>query len=247
MKKYFLLLMCLFATKLVASEDIEIKLKITNEENSNYTLTLGVSDTLTDNYDEGSNLERDMPDFPPSEGILPYFKIYAESQKVDIYSQADIKKLEKDSLSFTKKYKLVILGNSLSDYTLEWFLSPKYIRSAKILDEFGGNVLNIDMLKQSTVKVNRFLKDITIEVVYLNPTMDLPIEDKLNLKFYPNPSKDMISFSQNVTKWEIFDLLGNKIISGSEKEIDLRNFANACYLIKLHSKEGTKYQNLIKE
>lgn len=247
MKKNLLLLLCLFANSLFAAEDIEIKLKITNDEKANFTLTLGVSDTLTDNFDNGSYLERDMPPFPPSEGILPYFKIYAVEQKTDIYSQADIKKIEKDSLNFTKKYKLVILGTSASDYTLEWFLSPKYIKSAKVTDEFGGAVLNIDMLKQTTTKVNRFLKDITIEVKYINPTLDLPYKNDDEAMFYPNPSKDRISFSQDVTKWEIFDLLGREIISGDEKEFDLTNIANASYLIKLHTKTGTKYQNLIKD
>lgn len=247
MKIYLFICICLFATRVVAAEDIEIKLKVTNDETANYTLTLGVSDTLTDNFDIGSYLERDMPPFPPSEGILPYFKIYSVEQKTDIYSQADIKKIEKDSLSFTKKYKLVILGTSASDYTLEWFLSPKYIKSAKLSDEFGGSVLNIDMLKQSTVKVNRFLKDVILEVVYLNPTLDVPYNNTEETMFYPNPIKDRLSFSEDVTKWELFDLLGRELISGDEKEIDLTNMANATYLIKLHTKTGTKYQNLIKE
>lgn len=237
----------MLATNIFAAEDIETKLKITNDENANFTLTLGASDTLTDNFDNGSYLERDMPPFPPSEGILPYFKIYDLVQKADVYSQADIKKIEKDSLSFTKKYKLVVLGTSASDYTLEWFLSPKYIKSAKITDEFGGTVLNIDMLKQSTIKVNRFLKDITIEVNYLNPTLEVSFDKETEVILYPNPSNDKISFAQDVTKWEIFDLLGRAIISGEAKEIDLTNMANATYLIKLHTKTGTKYQNLIKE
>ena len=62
---------------------------------------------------------------------------------------------------------------------------------------------------------------------------DFKLENKNDILIYPNPTKDIIfvdleNFKANI-KIELFDLLGNKLISTSSQKISLKNYRPFYY------------------
>ena len=62
------------------------------------------------------------------------------------------------------------------------------------------------------------------------------------IKVYPNPTSSFITVSSEIaiTKLEVFDLLGNKVIETKELLIDIRSLSNGLYILKGHAEEGVK-------
>ncbi len=58
------------------------------------------------------------------------------------------------------------------------------------------------------------------------------------LTIYPNPSKQKFFISGNDLPWEVSDLSGKIILRGNKEEIDLGEFPNGVYLLKVGNKVG---------
>jgi hypothetical protein len=77
--------------------------------------------------------------------------------------------------------------------------------------------------------------------------------DKSALKVYPNPTKNIlkISYSQEISNVEIFNLVGQKIMmispNANEGQIDMSNLASGAYFVKVTSNNVSNTVKVIKE
>ena len=83
------------------------------------------------------------------------------------------------------------------------------------------------------------------------PSTDFKLENKNDILIYPNPTKDIIfvdleNFKANI-KIELFDLLGNKLISTSSQKISLKNYPKGVYILKVLKDKKIQKVKIIKE
>ena len=71
-----------------------------------------------------------------------------------------------------------------------------------------------------------------------------------NVSIYPNPAEDFIMInSENVEFAEVIDIYGRVITASEingETRIDMSNFANGIYYVRLHSNGETAVQKVVK-
>ena len=68
-----------------------------------------------------------------------------------------------------------------------------------------------------------------------------------NYTLYPNPAKNTIHIQGNdITEIQILTLNGNYILSTTQPKIDISNFKNGVYLVRLFTKNGVATKSLIK-
>ena len=88
---------------------------------------------------------------------------------------------------------------------------------------------------------------VTIEVVAF-----IGVEENIlnNVSIYPNPAEDFIMInSENVEFAEVIDIYGRVITASEingETRIDMSNFANGIYYVRLHSNGETAVQKVVK-
>jgi hypothetical protein len=74
-----------------------------------------------------------------------------------------------------------------------------------------------------------------------------------NFSYYPNPVKDILnlSYNQEISFVEVFNLLGQKVssnaINANQGQVDMSNFSNGVYLVKVTSNNQVKTIRVIKE
>lgn len=72
-----------------------------------------------------------------------------------------------------------------------------------------------------------------------------------NVTLYPNPTKGIlhINTNENIKLVRLFDVLGRKVFqqAGNEKEVDLTNFQNGIYFLKITTDSGSLVQKVIKK
>lgn len=77
-------------------------------------------------------------------------------------------------------------------------------------------------------------------------------QNLVDLKAYPNPVKDVlnISYSQDISSIEIFNLVGQQVITkalnNKEGQIDMSNLASGTYFVKVTSDSKTKTIKILK-
>ena len=77
--------------------------------------------------------------------------------------------------------------------------------------------------------------------------------DAANFSYYPNPIKNTLNLSYNkeISSVEVFNILGQKIISNSIKsnnaQIDMSNLTKGAYMVKVISNDQVKTIKVIKE
>ncbi|WP_411895999.1 aryl-sulfate sulfotransferase [Winogradskyella sp. A2] len=84
----------------------------------------------------------------------------------------------------------------------------------------------------------------------LTPCNNLSIDDfEINtVSIYPNPTKDKIQINSKteITKVEVFNILGNKITEFKGSRLDLGQFQNGMYLLKIHTNNSIVSKRIIK-
>ncbi|MDR0428005.1 MAG: T9SS type A sorting domain-containing protein [Dysgonamonadaceae bacterium] len=74
------------------------------------------------------------------------------------------------------------------------------------------------------------------------------VEKKETLHFYPNPSSDIIYFSEKVLSAFIYDLKGKALFKAENTEkIDVSRLNKGIYIVRLTTQDGAVTQKLIKE
>ena len=74
---------------------------------------------------------------------------------------------------------------------------------------------------------------------------------KLNLKSYPNPTKENITisienFNGNI-QTEVYDIIGNRLQTTNETTISLRDYSKGIYILKVACGDKVKEVKVIKE
>lgn len=90
--------------------------------------------------------------------------------------------------------------------------------------------------------------DLTNYVLYkLGGTLGVNDVTKKSLSVYPNPVKDILHFSEEVSNIRIVDISGRvvKQISGLEKTLDVSKLAKGVYIITATTKAGKTITNKI--
>ncbi|MGL2966057.1 T9SS type A sorting domain-containing protein [Flavobacterium sp. XGLA_31] len=77
--------------------------------------------------------------------------------------------------------------------------------------------------------------------------------DNANFLYYPNPVKNILnlSYSQQISNVEVFNLLGQKVIStnysANQAQVDMSNLSDGAYMVKVTSAEQIKTIKVIKQ
>lgn len=77
--------------------------------------------------------------------------------------------------------------------------------------------------------------------------------DNSNFTFYPNPVKDVLnlSYSENITKVQVINLLGQEVITNSlnatQGQVDMSNLPTGTYLVKVTANDKVKTIKVIKQ
>jgi len=132
-------------------------------------------------------------------------------------------------------------------------LVPAYNFVTDVIEEnatfLSGNPSNPTVVF-STVDDNTFLDGVIPNgTIYKFTRSTLSTEDfqsVAKLELFPNPSKDAISLSGITTdkKYEIYNLLGNKIQEGiinKNERINIQNYSKGVYLIKFDNNQTLKF------
>jgi len=94
----------------------------------------------------------------------------------------------------------------------------------------------------------------TFQISAWNSTLAAAAFDSSKFEWYPNPVKDVlsVSYQQEITKAEIFNLLGQQVfakkIESQKSDLDLSQLAKGAYLLKIYSQNNQqKTIKIIKE
>jgi hypothetical protein len=74
------------------------------------------------------------------------------------------------------------------------------------------------------------------------------IEQKLEITAYPNPARDVLNFTQEVSFIEVFSILGQKVKQAQDtNSVNVANLNNGSYVVRITNKEGkTTTQRFVK-
>ncbi|WP_010182514.1 T9SS type A sorting domain-containing protein [Aquimarina agarilytica] len=110
------------------------------------------------------------------------------------------------------------------------------------------------MISSLSLQVFNFEKPIDRLIASTDP-LNTPLfePNKTTLTFYPNPSKNSISFegiTSNSLTVKLYDISGNlvftKIVTKNQKEISLNTISSGLYMLKLNSGKDEKISKFIK-
>lgn len=95
-----------------------------------------------------------------------------------------------------------------------------------------------------------YIDDVKWEIALDLATIDFDIT---NLKYYPNPVKDVLNltYTKDISKIAVYNLLGQKMIesavNSTSAKIDMSALSNGSYILKFTSENQTKTLKVIKE
>jgi len=106
-----------------------------------------------------------------------------------------------------------------------------------------GNVSDIQLfIKLNNSNGNADTGDFTIDYIefFEAPTAGLnDLNENEGISIYPNPVKEILNISSEVSQIEIFNVLGQKVISLSNvNSLDTSNFKGGSYFAKITTSEG---------
>lgn len=108
-------------------------------------------------------------------------------------------------------------GAAFQDYTSDEFVLEKGLWVLEVKIPSGGAGPRYDY--------------ITLNKVGSLSTVELE-DDSSSLKAYPVPSRDGLFFLSEHKRWEVYSVLGNKLIDGDGILIDLSHFSKGVYFLK---------------
>ena len=78
--------------------------------------------------------------------------------------------------------------------------------------------------------------------------LSVPQAKAFELQLYPNPTSNLLFFSEAVAQVQVYDLLGKLVLSkiGNLNQINLSALDKGVYLIHLNSEKGTLIEKIIK-
>jgi hypothetical protein len=241
MKKIILILLVSVFSSTLALDFTDFTLHVNYDGNATL-LKAGYSDSTTLYYD--SAYEKDIPSFPPPEGIIPGFRILRQYDDLPdelIYSDADYRETPTANLD-TVEYQLDILGKREDGKDFYFFVpqgsKSKEVVEVRIVDAIDGTLIDSNIVNGERFYVtNRFIEDFVVRVVYnQSPTSVIkPVKD--NSIYY---SEGIINVSNTLyQKYQLYDLSGNLIRENGYigNSIDIQNVQSGVYFAYIYESD----------
>ncbi len=224
MKRYLLhLILIALLTGSVFSQDplrFRLTLWLGNDSLKFDKLVLGFDSRASNGIDTLLG-EYELPPFvPPSGfGIYGVFVFYDSSAKGIVWSYTDIRPYPQN-YEDTIKFLIYTFKESGYKMSFEWRPIGSEFESAWIVDEYLGNLFQVDMKRQTKARVeNEFLDRFYVKIKLPNPTIVDNFEDN-SFRIFPNPANEFLYIQSkfNEIKFEIIDIFGNSIYFGRANE-----------------------------
>ncbi len=249
MKKVIILILSITimsVSNLFAMDSLSYKIKIKDDNGLVYNkLIFGIHKLATNNIDTVLG-EKETPEIVPPSGLYSVFFVTDSSNMKKYWSYIDFRPFGKNNFKRVYNFKIM---NLITGFTIEWPKLSVLIDSAFIRDVFTGELVNVDMKANQSLKVENFNQDEFDIIVYYNKDVIdnvKEIKDDDKLLVYPNPCNDFIRINNvsGFNKYNVVSIVGNKLVTGEIHndmlEINLTNFQSGVYYIIMESYSGIK-------
>ena len=189
------------------------------------------------NDDEWHTIDVDLTNWSHWSGIINEFKVYERvSTGSIVFDKIEFIPFDDENvfdITITKE------GQGLLNYASGTsFAGQKFSLSAVpdqgwVFQGWTGDIVSTDNPLNITIS-----SDLNIEATFVQETLSTDSSFQNNIfTVYPNPSSNGIFTLKNndAKKWEVYDIRGVKVLSGNGKTIDVSNFSNGMYIIKLNN------------
>jgi len=151
---------------------------------------------------------------------------------------------------------ITVSGNTLTatpDFsgTIQWFLNGAEIQNAT------NQTFTVTQTGNYTVKYNLsdYIECVSSSAITTISSLETADFERLNntITVYPNPTKGIITISNQdnltIDKIEIVDVLGKKVMvkTDNTSQIDISEFSNGIYILKIHSGESVFQKKIMKQ
>ena len=221
--------------------------------------------TLAENIYFYDNPEGDFPEFPQMHNMLTSYEFWAlddnggglvyvfdylvNYEQIGEIGLSVTANAEQDTICLNESLNLSVeVYGGTGDYTFSWTPaellddaeSQNPVATPTEAGEVTFTVTVDDGLETVEASVTILVKDcISVEENHFN-----------NVNIYPNPAEDFIMInSENVEFAEVIDIYGRVITASEingETRIDMSNFADGIYYVRLHSNGETAVQKVVK-
>ncbi|MEE0266616.1 MAG: leucine-rich repeat protein [Bacteroidales bacterium] len=135
---------------------------------------------------------------------------------------------------------LILIVNPNFDTTIE-----ATINTGETYSEFGFNETEAGIYTQTLQSEMGCDSTITLNLSVTASLLDM---ENTTLSFYPNPTKNEITFSTKIDAVEVIELSGKVVMKAENtNEINISTLSSGIYNIRLHSNGKTITQKLIKQ
>lgn len=214
-------------------------------------LVFGFDSAATNGLDTSLG-ELDLPPFIPPSGFKLYgvFIFYDSIQKSNIFSYLDIKPFPL-SYQDTIKFLLYVIRESGVRLRISWPTIGDEVRSAWLVDEYLGTLVQVDMKKDRFVDIkNEFLDKFYIKIVLadVNSVESIPAN---NTAWYDNRTSELVLKPDLQEKMycRVYNILGDIVLETyieGEHRIGKEILSSGIYFIELiYSNEKKEFRKVI--
>jgi hypothetical protein len=114
-------------------------------------------------------------------------------------------------------------------FTISVDQSEGEIEKVFIRDKYTGHTYSLSEPYTFTSEAGDF--DKRFEIIYEDDSTGKSAE--VPIRVFPNPTSDFVNVSGKFEKYELYDMYGKLIRSGSESSISLEGYSNGIYLLKI--------------
>ncbi len=197
-------------------------------------ISFGAIENAIDSID--ANLgEYEIPPFGPIKGIWAALNLDTITAS-GLWSYKDYRSVPKDKEYFYHRYNLIYGFGDGTKITIKWKNLPKNIDSAFITDIVTGTIINVDMMKNDSLLVtNRAIDKLFIKVWFNKNNVSVDENFGDNIIIYPNPASDRLRVNStiDIENIEIYNTMGEKILTGNLNDINLSGLSSGVYTIKI--------------
>lgn len=239
--KYLFLILFSSSVVFAGQFDTNILLRFSDAKNAaNYKyVECGINELAGDSID--THLGEESLPFPFSGTFGVYFtfidSITHQLPYPDrIWTYKDFRGVNSD-IAWMQKYNIVMTTGPVLEIRIDWNSTKfsKYIDSIRIMDGYGGDVFNVDMLKENHLIITKnFLEKVDIIVYYNKIPSNI---EELNVSndyiIYPNIVYDNLNINNNdYDMIRVYDVLGN-IVVDSKNLNDILKLSSGCYFVEV--------------
>ncbi len=211
----YLLAVILYSGMLFSQEQMQFRISLIGNDTIVFNkLVFGFNSLATNGLDTSLG-ELDLPPLIPPSGFRLYgvFIFYDSTQSSNIWSYVDLKPYPKYS-SDTVKFLLYVIRESGIKLRIWWQSLPDEVRYARLVDEYLGTLVQVDMLGTNYVDINNeFLDKFYIKIVLGNVNSVKFENESLYYVNYNDFEKNikLINKSNDAIVFKIFGIFGNLI------------------------------------